>query len=43
VLTAERVASEALPWHPMRSPWWIVPLTLALAGDWWLRRRRGWA
>lgn len=42
VLTANRVAAEALPWHPMRSPWWIVPLTLALAGDWWLRRRRGW-
>ncbi|MBL0938095.1 MAG: hypothetical protein IBJ03_04325 [Gemmatimonadaceae bacterium] len=29
------------PWHPMRSVWWILPLTLALGGDWWLRRRRG--
>ena len=29
------------PWHPMRSPWWMLPFTLALAGDWWLRRRRG--
>lgn len=27
--------------HPMRSPWWIVPFALALAGEWWLRRRRG--
>jgi hypothetical protein len=29
------------PWHPMRSPWWMLPFTLALAGEWWLRRRRG--
>ena len=27
--------------HPMRSPWWLVPFTLALSGEWWLRRRRG--
>lgn len=32
---------EPLPWHPMRSGWWIVPFTLALAADWWLRRREG--
>jgi len=29
------------PWRPMRSGWWILPLTLALGGEWWLRRRRG--
>jgi hypothetical protein len=27
--------------HPMRSAWWIVPFTLCLGGEWWLRRRRG--
>lgn len=32
---------ERAPWHPMRSGWWILPLTLALGGEWWLRRRRG--
>ena len=30
-------------WHPMRSPWWIVPFALALAAEWWMRRRRGLA
>jgi hypothetical protein len=30
-------------WHPMRSAWWIVPFVLALGGEWWLRRRRGFA
>ena len=29
------------PWHPMRSPWWIVPFALLLAAEWWWRRRRG--
>lgn len=28
-------------YHPMRSPWWIVPFALLLAGEWWIRRRRG--
>ncbi len=28
-------------WHPMRAPWWILPFALALAGEWWWRRRRG--
>lgn len=32
---------QRAPWHPMRSGWWILPLTLALGGEWWLRRRRG--
>jgi hypothetical protein len=27
--------------HPMRSPWWIAPFAACLAGEWWLRRRRG--
>jgi hypothetical protein len=31
------------PWHPMRSPWWIVPFALLLGGEWWLRRRSGLA
>ncbi|HEX6972795.1 MAG TPA: hypothetical protein VF147_00255, partial [Vicinamibacterales bacterium] len=26
---------------PMRSPWWIVPFTLALCAEWALRRRKG--
>jgi hypothetical protein len=29
------------PWHPMRSAWWLLPFTAALAGEWWWRRRRG--
>jgi hypothetical protein len=32
---------QPAPWHPMRSAWWILPLTLALGGEWWLRRWRG--
>lgn len=28
-------------WHPMRSPWWLLPFILALSAEWWLRRRRG--
>lgn len=27
--------------RPMRSPWWMLPFTACLAGEWWLRRRRG--
>jgi hypothetical protein len=26
---------------PMRTAWWLPPFALALAGEWWLRRRRG--
>lgn len=29
------------PWHPMRSPWWILPFACLLATEWWLRRRAG--
>ena len=27
--------------RPMRSPWWLLPFTSCLAGEWWLRRRAG--
>lgn len=27
--------------RPMRSPWWILPLTACLGAEWWLRRRAG--
>lgn len=30
-------------WHPMRSPWWIIPFSALLALEWWFRRRRGLA
>jgi hypothetical protein len=28
-------------WHPMRSIWWLLPFTIALAAEWWMRRRQG--
>jgi hypothetical protein len=34
-------ASERSPFHPLRSPWWILPFALCLSGEWWLRRRDG--
>lgn len=36
-------ASRVETWHPMRSPWWIIPFALALGAEWWHRRRRGLA
>ena len=33
--------SRSERWHPMRSPWWIVPFALALGVEWWTRRREG--
>ncbi|HEY8549026.1 MAG TPA: hypothetical protein VIL35_03635 [Vicinamibacterales bacterium] len=27
--------------HPMRSPWWLLPLAGCLGGEWYLRRRHG--
>lgn len=27
--------------HPMRSTVWLVPFTVCLSAEWWLRRRRG--
>lgn len=41
VRRAAQPQPEPLPWHPMRSPWWMLPFALALGGDWWLRRRAG--
>jgi hypothetical protein len=38
---AVHVAPRLVTWHPMRSAWWIIPFVLALSGEWWLRRRRG--
>jgi hypothetical protein len=29
------------PWHPMRSAFWIIPFAIALAAEWYWRRRRG--
>jgi class 3 adenylate cyclase len=34
-------ASERSPFHPLQSPWWILPFALCLSGEWWLRRRDG--
>ncbi|MEQ1693409.1 MAG: hypothetical protein ABMA00_19105, partial [Gemmatimonas sp.] len=34
---------QIVEWHPMRSPWWIIPFAVALAAEWWIRRRRGLA
>lgn len=38
---ALRPAPSLVEWHPMRSPWWIVPFALVLAAEWRARRRRG--
>jgi hypothetical protein len=32
---------QLVSWHPMRSPWMIVPFSLLLSCEWWTRRRRG--
>jgi hypothetical protein len=41
--SALRPVSRVETWHPMRSPWWLIPFALLLGGEWWLRRRRGLA
>ena len=43
--TRARISSSVGPQEtrPLRSPWWIVPFTLCLGAEWWLRRRRGLA
>ena len=38
-----RAGVRRVAWYPMRSAWWIVPFALALAAEWWLRRRSGLA
>jgi hypothetical protein len=40
---AFQAVSRVEPWHPMRSPWWIIPFALLLGTEWWSRRRRGLA
>lgn len=35
------VQRRPVSWHPMHSAWWLLPFTLALSAEWWLRRRRG--
>jgi hypothetical protein len=41
--SAIRAMPRVESWHPMRSPWWIVPFALLLGAEWWSRRRRGLA
>jgi len=41
--SALQAVSRVEPWHPMRSPWWIIPFALLLGAEWWSRRRRGLA
>ncbi len=36
-----RPPEARIQWYPMRSSWWILPLTVLLGAEWWLRRRRG--
>jgi hypothetical protein len=43
LIDAIRPVARAEVWHPMRSPWWIVPFALLLSVEWWARRRRGLA
>ena len=33
--------SRPVTWHPMRSPWWLVPFAFGLGAEWWWRRRHG--
>jgi len=41
ILRATGAEGPSDPWHPMRSPWWIVALALLLGGEWAWRRRHG--
>jgi len=41
ILRAIGAEGPSDPWHPMRSPWWMLPLALLLGGEWAWRRRRG--
>ena len=43
LIDAIRPVARAEVWHPMRSPWWILPFALLLSAEWWARRRRGLA
>jgi len=39
--SAEASSAPVQPWHPMRSVWWIAPMTLLTGIEWWTRRRTG--
>lgn len=39
IASVVQLPARARPTHPMRSPWWLVAFALALAGEWYLRRR----
>jgi hypothetical protein len=41
IAAAVRPVLRVESWHPMRSPWWIVPFALVLGLEWWWRRRNG--
>jgi len=41
VRTLPKPAPTWVPAHPMRSPWWLLPLVACLGAEWWLRRREG--
>jgi hypothetical protein len=42
ILDRAVVAGESVvPWHPLRSGWWVLPFALALGAEWWWRRRQG--
>lgn len=41
--SALQSVSRVETWHPMRSPWWIIPFALLLGAEWWWRRRNGLA
>lgn len=43
VALAVQPAPRLVVSHPMRSAWWILPFAFCLAGEWFLRRRRGLA
>jgi hypothetical protein len=43
ISSAIESVSRVETWHPMRSPWWIVPFALLLGAEWWWRRRNGLA
>jgi hypothetical protein len=36
-----RDVRQPKPWYPMRSLWWLLAFTTALAGEWLWRRRQG--
>ena len=41
LVALDRPAPTSVPSRPLRSWWWGVAASLALGGEWWLRRRAG--